>query len=101
MAELEGRVTFYRSSKERGKFQGLIRKSLKQMDSDDGDLIFRFLQDSKANPNFLPVDPKKIAKKPFFQVKLKKDGKNVSTVVSVPEPEESGSTASPSIAPAF
>ena len=46
-----------RSAKDRGKFKGIIRKSLNPLSAKDGELIFDLLEDSKINPNFLPVDP--------------------------------------------
>jgi hypothetical protein len=57
MAELEGKVAFYQGAKDRGKFKGIIRKSLNPLSAKDGELIFNLLDDSKINPNFLPVDP--------------------------------------------
>ena len=57
MAELEGKVAFYQCAKDRGKFKGIVRKSLNPLSVQDGELIFNLLDDSKINPNFLPVDP--------------------------------------------
>ena len=57
MAELEGKVAFYQGAKDRGEFEGIIRKSLNPLSAKDGELIFNLLDDSKINPNSLPVDP--------------------------------------------
>ena len=88
MAKLEGKVQFYKTPKQKGKFNGFVRQSLNKFAIPDAGYIMSLLNEAKVHPAFLPVDPKKLAKKPFFQVKLKKGDKSVCAVVSIPEEEE-------------
>jgi hypothetical protein len=88
MQELEGRVKFYASPKDKGKFQGIIRSSLHTISPKDGELIVSLLRAAEQNPIARPVDPKKLARKPFFKVESKKGTRKQPTVVSVPEPDE-------------
>jgi hypothetical protein len=88
MQELEGRVKFYTDSKDRGKFKGIVRGSLNNIFSKDGELIFSLLRKAEQNPVARPVDPKKLARKPLYKVEQKKGASKQATLVSVPEPEE-------------
>lgn len=88
MQELEGHVKFYASPKDKGKFQGIIRSSLNTISPKDGELIVSLLRAAEQNPIARPVDPKKLARKPFFKVESKKGTRKQPTVVSVPEPDE-------------
>lgn len=66
MAQLEGRVKFYSSSKDKGKFRGFVRNSLNLFqDTKDGELILSLLRDAEKNPIPRAVDPKKLARKPL------------------------------------
>lgn len=89
MDRLKGNVQFYKTESDKGKFKGFIRQSLKKFSLLDGPLVFSLIKDANDHPVFSAVDPKKLARKPFFQVKLKTGDRSVSTVVSVPEEEES------------
>lgn len=88
MDSLKGKVQFYKSAADRGKYKGFVRQSLKKFSADDGLLVFDLIKGAQEHPHFSPIDPKKLARKPFFQVKLKTGDKSVSTVISVPEEEE-------------
>jgi hypothetical protein len=95
MQELEGRVKFYSGAKDKGKFQGIVRSSLNAISPKDGELIVSLLRTAERNPIARPVDPKKLARKPFFKVESKKGTRKQPTVVSVPESDEA--VASPPI----
>jgi hypothetical protein len=89
MQELEGRVKFYASSKDRGKFQGFIRSSLNSFrERQDGELILSLLRAAEHSPISRPVDPRKLARKPLFKVERVKGVGKPATLVSVPEPED-------------
>jgi len=89
MEQLEGRVQFYKNSKDRGKFKGFVRQSLKLFQNpEDGVLIFSLMQEAEKTPVSRPVDPKKLARKPLYKVEQKKGASKQATLVSVPEPEE-------------
>jgi hypothetical protein len=89
MEQLEGRVDFYASPKDRGKFKGFVRSSLRLFDNPkDGELILSMLREVERNPISRPVDPKKLARKPFYKVEPKKGNGKQVTLVSVPEPED-------------
>jgi hypothetical protein len=88
MAELEGKVEFYMTSSDRGKFRGFVRMSPNLFRSQtDGDLILRLIKQAEHSPVSRPVDAKKLARKPFFKAERRKGKETVSTVVTVPEPE--------------
>jgi len=94
MEQLEGRVRFYAGPKDRGKFKGFVRSSLRPFDDPkDGELIFSMLREAEKNPISRPVDPKKLARKPLYKVEPKKGTGKQATLVSVPEPEETPATA--------
>jgi hypothetical protein len=87
MDQLEGRVGFFESPKDKGKFRGFVRASPNLFQNPkDAELILSLLQEAVENPISRPVDPKKLARKPLYKVEPK-PGKRV-TVVSVPEPED-------------
>jgi hypothetical protein len=94
MDNLKGKVRFYKSEKDKGKFKGFVRQSLKKFEGGDGSFVLELIKTADQHPVFLPVDPKKLAKKPFFQVKLKAGDKSVSTIISVPEAEEAAKAIS-------
>jgi hypothetical protein len=98
MSELEGKVQFFQTSADRGKFKGFVRGSpavFKVMQ--DGDLILRLLRDAEKSPVSRPVDAKKLARKPFFNAERKKGRQTIATVVSVPESEEPESLDRPDL----
>jgi len=88
MKELEGRVEFYASSKDRGKFKGIVRGSLKNIYPKDAELILSLLHKAQESPISRPVDPRKLARKPLYKVEQKRGAKRQPTLVSVPDPEE-------------
>ena len=89
MSELEGKVDFYRGPGDAGKFKGFVRGSPRRFKRpEDGQLILDLLRGAEKQPVVRPVDPKKLAKKPFFKAEKRKGKTLVSEVVSVPEPEE-------------
>jgi len=89
MSEIEGKVQFYLTKADRGKFKGFIRGSPTIFKAkEDGDLILRLLRDGEKSPVSRPVDAKKLARKPFFNAERKKGKQTIATVVSVPESEE-------------
>lgn len=90
MDDLVGKVSFYETKDLKGTFKGFLRGSPALFKTpSDGDLILEMLKEAKKNPISRAVDSKKLARIPTgFKVKLKKDGKQVDAVVTVPEPEE-------------
>ena len=90
MEELEGRVDFFAGPEHRGKFKGFVRQSPNLFSrSKDGELILDLLTRAKRDPIARPVDPKKLARKPMYKAERRKGRITVSTVVSVPDREES------------
>ena len=86
MEQLEGRVRFYAGPKDRGKFKGFVRSSLRPfVDPKDGELILSMLREVEKNPVSRPVDAKKLARKPFYKVEPKKGTGKQATLVSVPD----------------
>jgi len=90
MSDLEGRVDFFRSAKDRGKFRGFVRMSPNRFGLEkDGALVLELLKQAQSSPIARPVDPKKLAYRPkLFKAEQRKGKRTVSVVVSVPEPEE-------------
>jgi hypothetical protein len=90
MSELEGKVDFYRSPKDRGKFRGFIRMSPNRFGLEkDGALVLELLRQAQSSPIVRPVDPKKLAYRPkLFKAQQRKGKRTVSVVVSIPGPEE-------------
>jgi len=96
MEELRGKVKFYASARDKGKFNGFVRSSLKAFENpQDGDLILSLLREAERSPISRPVDPKKLARKVLYKVESKKGTTKQPTLVSVPEPEESSSITVP------
>ena len=94
MQELEGKVDFFRGPREAGKFKGFVRMSPNRFRKpEDGELILSLLRQAQVNPLSRPVDPKKLARKPFFKVVRRKGKAAKSAVVSVPESDETPATS--------
>jgi hypothetical protein len=88
MSELEGKTAFYSSQKDAGKFKAFLRGSPRKFKiATDGDLIMRLLREAENNPVTRPVDPRKLARNPFFKTVQMRGKKPISTIVSVPESE--------------
>lgn len=89
MEELRGRVTFFASEKDKGKFKGIVRASPNPFqERRDAELIMSLLQAAQQSPVSRPVDPKKLARKPFYKVEPARGTRKPSRLVTVPEPEE-------------
>ena len=96
MDELEGQVKFYATSKDKGKFKGIVRSSLNAIHEKDGELILSLLRRAEQAPVSRPVDPKKLARKAaLYRVEPKKGKAKRATLVSVPEPEVAPVSAAP------
>ena len=89
MSELQGRVQFYQTKADSGKFKGFVRVSPAAFKArGDGDLLLRLIRDAKHSPVSRPVDAKKLARKPFFKAERQEGKQTIATVVSVPASEE-------------
>lgn len=91
MDELEGRVDFFTGPQGRGKFKGFVRGSPRLFKyQDDGRLILDLIQKAQQQPIVRPVDPKKLARKPYnlFKAERVKGKTTIPITVTVPEPEE-------------
>lgn len=98
MSELAGKVQFYQTKADSGKFKGFVRGSPAVFKAkEDGDLILRLLRNAEKSPNPLPVDAKKLARKPYFNAVRKKGKQTIATVVSVPESAEPESLEQPEL----
>ncbi len=98
MGELEGKVQFFQSTADSGKFKGFVRVSPARFRAKaDGDLIVRLLRQAEQSPVSRPVDAKKLARKPFFKAERKKGKETIATVVTVPESEEAESFEQPEL----
>ncbi len=98
MSELQGKVQFYLTKADSGKFKGFVRGSPAVFKAkEDGDLLLRLLRDAEKSPVSRPVDAKKLARKPFFRAERQKGKQTITTVVSVPESEESESLEQPEL----
>ncbi len=89
MEQLEGRVSFFANTKDRGKFRGFVRGSPNLFKaSKDAELIMSLMREAERNPVARPVDPKKLARRPLYKVEPKRGAGKKAMLVSVPEPEE-------------
>src|SRR5205814_2002016 len=89
MDDLSGKVDFFRGPQDRGKFKGFVRMSPNLFKkAEDAELILSLLRTAEKQPIARPVDPKKLARKPFFKADRPKGKSKVPTVVTVPEPDE-------------
>jgi hypothetical protein len=90
MEQLQGRVKFFETLKDKGKFRGFVRASPNPFqDPKDAELILTLLKDALRAPVSRPVDPKKLARKPLYRVEPARGGtKQAPVLVSVPESDE-------------
>jgi hypothetical protein len=90
MEKFEGQLDFYQGSKHRGGFKGFLRMSPNRFKREaDGALILEALREAERSPVAIPVDPRKLARKPrYFKVEFRKGKVAVPTVVSVPEQDD-------------
>lgn len=99
MEDLEGKVSFFATAGDRGKFKGMVRGSPRLFKvQGEGDLILKLLRDAERAPVARPVDARKLARKPFFKAERRKGKETISTVVTVPEPEEPDESEQPETA---
>jgi len=90
MDDLQVKVSFFVSAKDKGKFRGIVRASPNPFpDAKDPLLIMSLLEAAQRSPVSRPVDPKKLARKPFYRVEPSRGAKRKPRLVTVPEPEES------------
>ena len=69
MEQLQGRVKFFASAKDKGKFRGFVRSSPNPFqDPKDAELILSLLRQAETKPGLSTGDPKKLARKPFYKV---------------------------------
>jgi hypothetical protein len=93
MEELEGKADFFRSRDDRPGFNGFLRMSPNRFKrTSDGELILSLLLAAQKQPISRPVDPKKLARKPFYKTESKRGKKTITTVVSIPGADESART---------
>jgi len=98
MSELKGKVRFFQTDTDRGKFKGFVRGSPAVFrPKEDGDLILDLLREAEKSPVSRPVDAKKLARKPFFRAERQKGKQLISTVVSVPDSEEAEALEQPEL----
>lgn len=98
MSDLKGKVRFFQTETDSGKFKGFVRVSPAIFrPKEDGDLILRLLREAEQSPVSRPVDAKKLARKPFFKAERLKGKQTISTVVSVPDSEEAESLEQPEL----
>lgn len=96
MDELQGKVSFYSGPKDKGKFRGIVRASPNPFqETNDAELIVSLLRNAQQNPISRPVDPKKLARKPFYKVEPARGTRKPPRLVTVPEPEEASLTPRP------
>jgi hypothetical protein len=89
MEQLQGRVSFFSTNKDRGKFRGFVRASPNPFqERKDAELILSLLKEAQQSPIARPVDPKKLARKPFYKVESARGTKKAPRLVSIPEPDE-------------
>jgi len=89
MEQLETRVSFFSTAKDKGKFRGFVRASPNLFaNSKDAELIVSLMREAERNPVSRPVDPKKLARRPLYKVEPKRGTGKQVMLVSVPEPEE-------------
>jgi hypothetical protein len=89
MEQLEGNVDFYRSRADRPGFNGFLRMRPNRFKrASDGELILNLLRAAEKEPVDRPVDPRKLARKPFYKAESKRGKKTITTVVSVPTADE-------------
>ena len=88
MDALVGKVDFYEKPEHKGGFKGFVRLSPNLFKkAEDATYIISLLKQAQANPVSRPVDPKKLAQKPYFRAERQKGKTKESMLVSVPEPE--------------
>jgi hypothetical protein len=89
MEELRGKVDFYRSAADRPGYNGFLRMSPNRFKREsDAQLIVTLLRGAQEKPRSRPVDPKKLARKPFYKAESKRGKQTVTTVVTVPDADE-------------
>ncbi|WP_169737147.1 hypothetical protein [Deinococcus pimensis] len=96
MRELEGKVAFYETAQDAGKFKGIVRSSPNRIPQRaDGELLETLLHEAQRNPTVRPVDKRKL-----YKAERKVGQTVVQDLVSVPETDEVPNALSPTPAPA-
>lgn len=88
MAELEGKVGFYRDPSYRLKgFKGFLRGSLSKFSNEDGELVFKLLKEAQEKPQKKEIDLKKLKRVPLYKAKHGE----INKIVSIPDSQEDSS----------
>ncbi len=88
MEDLKGRVQFYKTEADAGKFKGMVRGSPRLFArGEDGQLILEMLRQAQASPIRKDVDPRKLARVPQFKVQRRRGSRIIDASVTVPEVE--------------
>ncbi len=90
MDQLHERVSFYATQADRGKFRGVVRGSPRRLTPKDGEYIYNLLKDAVEQPITRPVDPRKLAYRPFFKAQRTVGKRTVETIVSIPDATDFG-----------
>jgi hypothetical protein len=86
-------VAFFSGPKDRGKFNGFVRRSPNRFQrAEDGALVLDLLRRAESQPVPRPVDPKKLACKPLYRVEQRHGKAKVPVTIAVPEREEEAPT---------
>ncbi len=89
MKELFGKVDFYSTPSDAGKFKGFVRRSPNLFKREaDGELVLELLRNAERSPVSRPVDPKKLARKPLYKVEDRIGKKRIERVVTIPGTDE-------------
>lgn len=85
---LESKVDFFRTSADRGGYQGFFRRSPSAFKRDeDGALVLDLLRAAESQPVSREVDQRELARRPAYLLERKVKGKNVQVEVSIPTPD--------------
>jgi hypothetical protein len=90
MLELAGKVAFYETTADAPGYKAFLRQSPNLFKrAPDGELILSLLRQAEKNPGPpKEIDPGKLNRTPLFRAERRKGKTTISTVVSVPQPEE-------------
>lgn len=89
MEELKGKVDFYGSASDKGKFKGFVRSSPRAFKrEEDGDFILEKLRAAEKSPVTRPVSAKKLGYTPFVRAERVSGTKKMETIVSIPDRDE-------------
>ena len=92
LGSLEGKVGFYETAKDRGKYRGFLRSSPRLFRSSDAEQVINALGEAQRTPVDRPVVKRQLDRVPMYRTRDRRSQNPSMTTVTVPDSQGSDRT---------